>query len=135
MTDPIPEKIEPGATAIFTTLRFCSRPNRSRIRFVSRFWLTYCDRFGRLLGVVIQDSYTLLLARFRASVAEIDQGAAFCEGHELDAATAKLVPERAIGRMLDPVEAGELIRKIERQIPKRPPAPTVKRRVAGRKRA
>jgi hypothetical protein len=102
---------------------------------VSRFWLTYCDRFGRLVGVVIQDSYTLLLARFRASVAEIDQGAQFCEGHELDPATAKLVPETAICRMLSPDEAAKLLGKIERGMPKRPPAPSVKRRASIRKRA
>jgi hypothetical protein len=44
------------------------------------------------------------------------------------------VPATAIGRMLGPDEAGKLIRRLERGIPKRPPAPSVKRRAA-RKRA
>jgi hypothetical protein len=81
---------------------------------VSRFWLTYCNPKGRLLGVVIQDSYSLLLARIRAAAAEIDQGAQFCKGHKLDEATAALVPPEAIGRMLKPHEAAKLLRKIER---------------------
>jgi hypothetical protein len=50
----------------------------------------------------------------RAAVEGIDQGADFAEGHALDEAAAALVPVRTIGRMLDPGEAGELIRRIER---------------------
>ena len=46
------------------------------------------------------------------------------------------VRETAIGRMLDPEEAEKLIRKLERGMLKRPPAPSVKRRTAAaRKRA
>jgi hypothetical protein len=116
-------------------LELATSPNRSKIPSVSLFWLTYCDRFGRLVCVVIQYSYTLLLARFRASVAGIDQGAAFREGHELDPDMSKLVPATAIGRTLNPDEATKLLRKIERQIPKCPPVPSVKRRAVNRKRA
>ncbi|HEY2226602.1 MAG TPA: hypothetical protein VGI22_02480 [Xanthobacteraceae bacterium] len=68
----------------------------------------------------------------RAFLAKIDQGAEFWEGYELDEATAKLVPDTAIGRMLDSEEAAKLLQKIERQNPKQPP---VKRRAPGRKRA
>jgi hypothetical protein len=96
--------------------------------------LTYCRPSGRLLGVVIQDSSCIVQARLRAAVAGVDQGVEFCEGHELDQATAAPVPATAIGRMLGPDEAGKLIRRLERGIPKRPPAPSVKRRAA-RKRA
>jgi hypothetical protein len=64
----------------------------------------------------------------------VDQGAEFCEGHELDEETAALVSATAIGRLLDQEEATKLIRRIEREIPKRPAATSVRRAVK-RKRA
>jgi hypothetical protein len=51
---------------------------------VSHFWLTYCNPSGRLLGVLILDSASLIHGRFRASVEGTDQGAQLCEGHQLD---------------------------------------------------
>jgi hypothetical protein len=85
---------------------------------MTRFWLSYCDPSGELLGVVILDSYSLLLARFRAAVTEVDRGARFSEGRKLDTTAAAMVPCPAIGRMLKPHEARKLIRKMERGIPK-----------------
>jgi hypothetical protein len=56
------------------------------------------------------------------------EGDEFMDGHALKMATAALA---AIGRMLiNRIEAGRLLRKIERQMPKWSPASSLKRRAA-----
>jgi hypothetical protein len=58
----------------------------------------------------------------------LDQGAAFCEGHELDEASAALIPPDEIGRMLSLDEAAKVTQRIERGIPKKPATASVRRR-------
>jgi hypothetical protein len=58
----------------------------------------------------------------------VDQGADLCEGHQLGDA-AELVPANAMDRMLSQDEAAKLIRRLERGIPKRPAAASVRRAV------
>jgi len=102
---------------------------------VSRFWLTYCNSSGYPLGAVVMDSSSLMRARMRSAIEIIDQGALFAQGHELDRDTAELVPATAIRRLLNQEEAAKLIRRLERHIPKRPAAASVRRPVAGKKRS
>ncbi len=102
---------------------------------MSRFRLTYCKPSGRLVGVVILDSWLdswdIIQAGMRAAVMGIDQGGEFCEGHERDEATAALVPADAIGRLLSRDEAAWLIRRARDPETARCPV----RRPAKRKRA
>ena len=58
---------------------------------MARFWLTR-NRSGRLLGVVIADASSIIGARVRAGLDQLDQGADFAEGYELDEAASANVP-------------------------------------------
>ena len=96
---------------------------------MSRFWFSYSDPFGYLLAGFIVDSPSVLKARNCAAAAEeIGIGARYCEGYELDRKCANLIPEEAIGRMLNREETLELIQKLERAIPKRAATASVNRR-------
>jgi hypothetical protein len=73
--------------------------------------------------------------RIRAAVHEIDQGAEFCEGHELDDGSAAAVPGTMVRRMLNQEEAAKLIRRIDRAIPRRPAAASVRAQVKRNRKA
>jgi hypothetical protein len=66
---------------------------------------------------------TILMARLKAAAAGMDRDAQYRRGHKLDSATAKLLPDTAIGRLLGPDEVSKLLRKVERRIAKQPKAP------------
>jgi hypothetical protein len=68
---------------------------------------------GRLVGIVIMDSWDIIQTRMRAAVKGIDQGGEFCDGHELDEASAALVPDAALGRLSSQDEAVKLIRRLD----------------------
>ena len=86
---------------------------------MSRFWFTFRDRSGRVCGVLIMDSWSLLHARSRVAVEGLDPEAQVYEAHELEGDSATLVPPSAIGRMLSLDEAGKIIRSFDRWLPKR----------------
>ena len=77
------------------------------------FWMAYKTAMNAPIGVLIVEATDLLQARFRAAVFELDRGAEFAEGFALDADTAKLIPERLIGRMIPVATAADLLKEIE----------------------
>jgi hypothetical protein len=64
-----------------------------------------------------------------AAVYGLNDGLVFASGHELDDASAHRIPENMIGRLLDDLD----VRRLQQALmPKKPPAPSVQRRSAGR---
>jgi hypothetical protein len=96
------------------------------------FWLTYCHSDGSAAGVVVIESRSgLLHARLKASLAGADRGLEFASGHQIDPESAGQIPANTIGRFLDDCD----LRKLQRVlIKKRPPAPSVRRRTAAKRR-
>jgi hypothetical protein len=95
---------------------------------VFHYWLSYRRR-GKPIGVVVIEAPDPLQARFRAAVEGLDREGDFADSYGLDPETAARIPADMMGRMLTPAEAYKLIRVLERAapIPKRPPAPSVRR--------
>ena len=60
-------------------------------------------------SVVLEPGASLIHARMRAALAELDEGE-FAEGHELDRKTTKRVAKPMIGRRLSQEEAKRLLR-------------------------
>ena len=79
---------------------------------MSHFWLTYGDA-NRLVGVVIMEAPSMLLARMNAAVRDIAAGAPFAEGYELSARLMASVPPTQVGRMMSAAEAAELIQRLD----------------------
>jgi len=73
---------------------------------VPLYWL--CYRHNNQISVVIEPGASLIHARMRAALADLDQGE-FTEGHELDRKTTKQVPKELIGRRLSQAEAKKLL--------------------------
>ena len=71
--------------------------------------LTYNNRHGRLHGVFIIETASLLSARMGAADSALDEGASFAEGQELDAARSARIPLGYVGMMLSRKEAARLL--------------------------
>jgi len=76
------------------------------------WWLTYRSS-GKASGVVLIEAPSLDHARTQAS--PVDAHAEFAEGHELDAALARLVPAKQVGRMLTIEETRQLLERLRRR--------------------
>jgi hypothetical protein len=72
------------------------------------YWL--CYRHNNQISVVIEPAPSLIHARMRASLANLDQGE-FTEGHELDRKWR--VPKAMIGRRLSQEEAKRLLARFQ----------------------
>jgi hypothetical protein len=93
--------------------------------------LTYRHSDGRAAGVVVVDSPDLLQARFKAAVYGFDRGLDFASGQPLDQESASQIPANIMGRLLDDDD----LRKLQAiLVKKKPPAPSVRRRAAVRRR-
>jgi hypothetical protein len=102
------------------------------IEAVPLFWLNYRHPDGRFAVVAVVEAMALIQARMKAAVTGLDQGLDFVVGHELEAESARQIPDDMIGRLLDD---GDL-RRLERIItPKKPTAPSVRRRTAAKRSA
>jgi hypothetical protein len=91
------------------------------------FWLTYRHPDGRTASVVVIESRGLLHARLMASLVGADLGLEFASGQQLDPESAGQIPANMIGRFLDD---GDLQKLHQALLKKKPPAPSVTRQTA-----
>jgi hypothetical protein len=75
---------------------------------MSLYWLVY--RHNNQISVVIEPGASLIQARMRAALADLDQGE-FTEGHELGPKWQ--VPKEMIGRRLSQDEAKRLLARCQ----------------------
>ena len=103
------------------------------------FWLTYRFPIGRVVrypdgrvgGVVVIEAPDLLHARLKAALAGADRDLQFASGHQLDPESARQVPADMLGRHLN---RGDLRKLHQMLLKKKPPAPSVQRRTATKRR-
>jgi hypothetical protein len=98
---------------------------------VPLFWLTYRHPDGRSAGAVVVESHGLLQARLKAALAGADRDLQFVSGHQLDKESAEHIPANMIGRLLDDGDLQNLNRAL---VKKKPPARSVRRRTATKRR-
>ena len=72
------------------------------------YWL--CYRHNNQISVVIEPGASIIHARMRASLAELDQGE-FTEGYELDGKCR--APQEMVGGRLSQEETKRLLAKLE----------------------
>ena len=92
------------------------------------FWLIYRHPAGA--GMVVIESHDLLHARLKASLAGADRGLEV-SGNQLDQESAARIPANMIGSFLD---AGDLRKLHQMLLKKKPPARSVRRRTAVKRR-
>jgi predicted thioesterase len=85
---------------------------------MSFWWLTY-NRRGRLHGVVVVETASLISACVGVADNALDKGVSFVEGHELDAEHVAGIPPGYVGMMLSHKEARQLLNRMERHDDKR----------------
>jgi hypothetical protein len=85
---------------------------------MAHFWLTY-GAGNKVIGAIILEAPSMLQARMDATVAGLDAGAPFVEGHPLGAELMASIPPAKIGRMMSGSEAAKLISLLEGR--RRPP--------------
>jgi hypothetical protein len=106
-------------------------PHGKEARTPKLFWLTYRHSDGSAAGAVVIQSHGLLHARLKASLAGADRDLEFASGHQLDPLSAEQIPANMIGRFLDDGDLRKLHRIV---IKKKPPAPSVRRPTATKRR-
>ena len=84
--------------------------NRQPSADMPLYWL--CYQHNNQISVVIEPGASLIHARMRSVLADLDQGE-LTEGHELDRKTTKQVPKAMIGRRVSQEEAKRLLAKFE----------------------
>jgi len=78
------------------------------------WWLAF-KKYEQPAGVAIVRAGSLAEARRHASLTGIGAGIVFVDGHRFDADAERLIPVAAVGRLLSPDEAADLLDAIERE--------------------
>jgi hypothetical protein len=90
---------------------------------VPLFWLAY--RQGGLACVLILDASSLISARLKASLQTSGIDEHFVSGFEFE--REQNVPAKVVGRLLSQAEALQVMKRLERAIPKKRAAASVRR--------